>query len=294
MHVGMLTNSLFGVGETDIVKVADWAASQGFEEIELGGSVPLDKRAIDAVMGKGDIKVGAFLYCRNFLLPDDGPAFLEELMKRIDLAAELGIEKVLTSTGIDRGWDWDEKFDFYDGIRKRPIRSLEKVVELFKPILELAEKKNIKIGWETCPVMGNIAISPYLIDILFERLQSDKLGLAYDPSHLVWEMMDPYEPILKYGRQGKIFHVHGKDTEIDRTRLAYTGILSDYSWWRYRVPGLGEINWNKIVSNLYEVGYDGVVSIEHEDPVWEGTKEKVERGLLIGKRTIEKAIHMES
>ena len=245
-------------------------------------------------MGKGDIKVGAFLYCRNFLLPDDGPAFLEELMKRIDLAAELGIEKVLTSTGIDRGWDWDEKFDFYDGIRKRPIRSLEKVVELFKPILELAEKKNIKIGWETCPVMGNIAISPYLIDILFERLQSDKLGLAYDPSHLVWEMMDPYEPILKYGRQGKIFHVHGKDTEIDRTRLAYTGILSDYSWWRYRVPGLGEINWNKIVSNLYEVGYDGVVSIEHEDPVWEGTKEKVERGLLIGKRTIEKAIHMES
>ena len=225
MHVGMLTNSLFGVGETDIVKVADWAASQGFEEIELGASVPLDKRAIDAVMGKGDIKVGAFLYCRNFLLPDDGPAFLEELMKRIDLAAELGIEKVLTSTGIDRGWDWDEKFDFYDGIRKRPIRSLEKVVELFKPILELAEKKNIKIGWETCPVMGNIAISPYLIDILFERLQSDKLGLAYDPSHLVWEMMDPYEPILKYGRQGKIFHVHGKDTEIDRTSLAYTGIL---------------------------------------------------------------------
>lgn len=65
-------------------------------------------------------------------------------MKRIDLAAELGIEKVLISTGIDRGWDWDEKFDFYDGIRKRPIRSLEKVVELFKPILELAEKKNIK------------------------------------------------------------------------------------------------------------------------------------------------------
>lgn len=44
MHVGMLTNSLFGVGETDIVKVADWAASQGFEEIELGASVPLDKR----------------------------------------------------------------------------------------------------------------------------------------------------------------------------------------------------------------------------------------------------------
>ena len=114
---------------------------------------------------------------------------------------------------------------------------------------------------------------------------------AYDPSHLVWEMMDPYEPILRY--KDKIFHVHGKDTEVNRHRLNYTGILSDYSWWRYRVPGLGEIDWNKIVSNLYEIGYDGVISIEHEDPVWEGTKEKVEKGLLIGKRTIEKALHME-
>ena len=291
MHVGMLTNSLFGVGETGIEKVADWAADQGFEEIEIGASVPLDKEKLYRVMEKGRIKVGAFLYCRNFLLPDEGEVFLKELMKRIDLAGELGIPKVLTSTGIDRGWDWAEKFDFYDGIRKRPIRSMDRVVELFKGILDIAEKKNIKIGWETCPVMGNIAISPYLIDELFDRLPSYKLGLAYDPSHLVWEMMDPYEPILRY--KDKIFHVHGKDTEIDRQRLNYTGILSDYSWWRYRVPGLGEINWNKIVSNLYEIGYDGVVSIEHEDPVWEGTKEKVEKGLLIGKHTIDKAMHME-
>lgn len=291
MHVGMLTNSLFGVGETDFSKVADWAAKEGFQEIEVGATVPLDKKVIAQVMDKGNIKVGAFLYCRNFLLPDEGDVFLEELMKRIELAGELGIPKVLTSTGIDRGWDWDTKFDFYDGIRKRPIRSLERVVELFSRILDIAEKKNVKIGWETCPVMGNIAISPYLIDLLFDRLKSDKLGLAYDPSHLVWEMMDPYEPILKY--KDKIFHVHGKDTEINRARLAYTGILSDYSWWRYRIPGLGEINWDKIVSNLYEIGYDGVVSIEHEDPVWEGTKEKVEKGLLIGKRTIEKAMNME-
>lgn len=288
----MLTNSLFGVGEKDFTKVANWAASQGFQEIEIGATVPLDKKVFSEIMEKGDIKLGAFLYCRNFLLPDEGPVFYEELIKRINLAGELGIPKVLTSTGIDRGWDWDPNgFDFYDGIRKRPIRSLDKVVELFSRVLELAEKKNVKIGWETCPVMGNIAISPYLIDELFARLKSDNLGLAYDPSHLVWEMMDPYEPILKY--KDKIFHVHGKDTEINRTRLAYTGILSDYSWWRYRIPGLGEINWNKIVSNLFEIGYDGVVSIEHEDPVWEGTKEKVEKGLLIGKHTIEKALNME-
>ncbi len=291
MHVGMLTNSLFGVGESDFKKVAHWAAMKGFKEIEIGATVPLDKKMIAEVVDKGEIKVGAFLYCRNFLLPVEGEAFLEELMKRIEIAGELGIPKVLTSTGIDRGWDWDTKFDFYDGIRKRPIRSMERVVELFSRVLEAAERKNVKIGWETCPVMGNIAISPYLIEELFARLKSEKLGLAYDPSHLVWEMMDPYEPILKF--RDKIFHVHGKDTEINYSRLNYVGILSDYSWWRYRVPGLGEINWKKIVSNLYEIGYDGVISIEHEDPVWEGTREKVEKGLLIGKKTIEYAIDPE-
>ena len=69
MHVGMLTNSLFGVGETDFAKVAHWAAQQGFKEIEVGASVPLDKEAIYKVMCEGEIKVGAFLYCRNSCFP---------------------------------------------------------------------------------------------------------------------------------------------------------------------------------------------------------------------------------
>ena len=69
--------------------------------------------------------------------------------------------------------------------------------------------------------------------------------------------------------------------------------MSDYSWWRYRIPGLGEIQWNKLVSNLFEAGYDGVISVEHEDPVWEGTMEKVQKGLLIGQKTLRHAINMQ-
>jgi sugar phosphate isomerase/epimerase len=293
MYVGMITNSLVQAGVNDLEVIADWAAEHGFKELEVGPSAPLDIHVLDKIMEKGRVRIGALLYCRNFLLPDDGPLFREQLFKRIEIAGKLGIKKIVTSTGIDRGWDWAEKFDPYDGIRKRPIRSMDQIVELFKTVMDAAEKNDLKICLETCPLMGNIAISPYLLDELFRRIQSDQLGIAFDPSHFVWEMMDPYAPILRFGKQGKIFHVHGKDTEIDRQRLNETGILSDYSWWRYRIPGLGEINWNKLVSNLYEIGYDGVISMEHEDPVWEGSEEKVKRGLLIGKHTIEKAIHME-
>ena len=292
MKIGVLTNSLAMAGLRDVDRIADWAAANGFAELEIGPATILDEEKLEKVMERSDIRINSFLFCRNFLLPDDGPAFKEQLIYRIKLAGRLGIPRVHTSTGIDRGWDWDKKFDFYDGIRKRPMRSMDKVVDFLNEMLELAESCNVKLALETCPVMGNIAISPYLLEELFARIDSDRLGIAYDPSHFIWEMMDPYAPILEF--KDKIFHVHAKDTEVNRERLNRVGILSDYSWWRYRVPGLGEIDWNKIVSNLDEIGFDGCISIEHEDPVWSGTPEKVLRGNLIGKHTIEKAMNLDT
>ena len=140
--------------------------------------------------------------------------------------------------------------------------------------------------------MGNTAISPYLLHELLRRLPSKRLGIAYDPSHLVWEMIDAYDFVLEFGE--KIVLVHGKDAEILPDVLRTHGILSDFDWWRYRLPGLGALNWNKVISRLHEVGYDGVISIEHEDPVWEGTLEKVQKGILIGKNTMMKALNMDT
>ncbi|MDR1587911.1 MAG: sugar phosphate isomerase/epimerase [Treponema sp.] len=277
----------------ELPAIADWAVRNGFSELEIGASVPLDEELFSRIIAGGKIKIGALIYCRNPLLPgEEGAAFKKGVIERLRLAGRLGIPKLITSTGIDRGWDWDtDHFDFHDGIRKRPIRSMDRVADLLNEYLAISESAGTKICLETCPVMGNIAISPYLIEILFDRIPDKRLGLCYDPSHLVWEMMDPYDPILQF--RDRIYHVHGKDTEINRERLNKTGILSDFSWWRYRLPGLGEINWNKLVSNLYEAGYDGVISIEHEDPVWEGSPEKIQTGLLIGKRIIEKTLYPE-
>ena len=60
----------------------------------------------------------------------------------------------------------------------------------------------------------------------------------------------------------------------------------DVGWWRYRVPGRGEVDWRHLVDALYEGGFDGVLSVEHEDPVWGGTEDKVEVGLRIAHDTL--------
>ena len=203
----------------------------------------------------------------------------------------MGIKMVVTSTGIDREWDDKTDTNECDRVRRRPIRSMDAIQEFFTQVLEYADKADIDIAFELCPLMGNTAISPYLLHELFKRLPSKRLGIAYDPSHLVWEMIDAYEFIGEFGDKIKL--VHGKDAEILPEVLRTHGILSDFDWWRYRLPGLGTLNWNKIVSRLFEAGYDGIISIEHEDPVWEGTVEKIKKGILIGKNTIFKALNMD-
>ena len=60
----------------------------------------------------------------------------------------------------------------------------------------------------------------------------------------------------------------------------------DVGWWRYRVPSLGEIDWKRIVDTLYEGGFDGVLSVEHEDPVWGGTDKRIKTGLVVAHRTL--------
>ena len=77
---------------------------------------------------------------------------------------------------------------------------------------------------------------------------------------------------------------------IDRERLARTGILTDFSWWAYAIPGRGELDWAKLLAALKQIGYTGTVSLEHEDALYEGSVEKVQEGLLEGKRYLESLI----
>ena len=303
MKIGFLTNALVEQARRSgpntfqtLDEVAAWAADHGFTDLECGPMLPLDRAAYERVLGEGRIAITALIYCRNYLStdPEEAATHLAELKKRIEFAGALGIDKMVTSTGIDKRieegiYDRDPNVkDRGNMIRRIPVRSLDQVVDLYGPLLELAEKNNVRLCLENCPLMGNIAISPVMWRRLFQRLDSDKLGLAYDPSHLVWELIDPYAPLDEF--KDKIFHVHAKDAAIDRARLAETGILTDFSWWSYRIPGRGELDWKKLLSKLKANGYTGTISLEHEDAAYEGTLPAVEQGLLDGKAHLEQCL----
>lgn len=307
MKIGFLTNALVEQARrsgsdafSTLPQVADWAAAHGFTDLECGPMLPLDRAAYEQVLGEGKIGISALIYCRNYLStdPEEAAQHLAALRERIEFAGALGIDKVVTSTGIDKSvveglYDRDPALrDRGNLIRRIPAQSLDRVVDLFGPLVELAEKNNVRLCFENCPLMGNIAISPVMWKKIFERLPSDHLGLAYDPSHLVWEMIDPYTPLLEF--KDKIFHVHAKDTAIDRVKLARTGILTDFSWWSYRIPGRGELDWRQLLGQLIAEGYDGTISLEHEDAAYEGSVEAVENGLLDGKAWLETCIAPET
>ena len=303
MKLGFITNALAeqskrsGDGAFQTVKdVADWAAEHGFSDIECGPSLPLEEADYEAVLDKGEIGISTLIYCRNYLSTDEEEAkrHISELERRIVFAGRYGIEKVVTSTGIDKTieegiYDRDPNVkDRANMIRKIPIRSMDKFLKTFDQVFELAEKYNVKICFENCPLMGNIAISPVMWKAIFERTGSDKIGLAYDPSHLIWEFIDPYSPIEEFS--DKIIHFHAKDTLIHRDKLVRGGILTDFSWWEYKIPGSGELDWKKMFKMLKKIGYNGVISVEHEDRDFEGSTEAVERGLLKSKEFLEKYI----
>lgn len=272
MRMSLLTNSLTELGICDLQEIAGWAAENNIHELDVGPGIALDRSAFEKVQDGGKVKIRTMIYCRNFLSEDADEAHMhqEALKERIRFASEVGVDKIVCSTGVTK--------DAFVGMGFQPEKSLDACVELAKRFLEEAEKYNVRLCWENCPMMGNIATSPDMWQALFERLDSDRIGLCYDPSHLVWQMIDPYENIFRF--KDKIFLVHAKDTHVDHEKLGQYGVLQNNKWWKHRLPGLGDLDWNRIVDNLYQIGYDGTITIEHEDPVWSGNEEKVKRGIL--------------
>lgn len=116
----------------------------------------------------------------------------------------------------------------------------------------------------------------------------DEIGVNFDPSHLIWQGMDPVACIRKLG--DAIFHFHAKDTKVDKYNTALNGVLDTKHYsdeinrsWLFRSVGYGNdaAYWRDIISNLRMVGYDYVISIEHEDSLmdrFEGLEKAV--GLL--------------
>ena len=108
-------------------------------------------------------------------------------------------------------------------------------MELAKQFVDLAEKNGVRLCYENCPMMGNIATSPDMWEAIFDAVGSERLGLCYDPSHLVWQFIDPYRNIYKFA--DKIFHVHAKDTAVDRGDACFSRSFTE--WKMVEAPTAG-------------------------------------------------------
>ena len=127
-----------------------------------------------------------------------------------------------------------------------------------KSISPACEKYHVRILWEPWQGGPNVATEPAGYEALFKAFgNSAFVGLQYDPSHLVWQMMDPIQTARDF--VDKIYDVHLKDTEIRWPILRHGGIhpVDDAEWWRFRLPGLGSIDWPAFFTVLQDVGLPG-------------------------------------
>jgi sugar phosphate isomerase/epimerase len=165
----------------------------------------------------------------------------------------------------------------------------------YTPVAEAAQQLGLKLVIEHYPDFGrNLAINPASWRRLFELVPLPSLGLCFDPSHLVFLGIDYLRAVREFG--SRIHYAHAKDTEIIPEGLYQYGILAGPNfgrkpvgqpgWWRYCLPGYGQVNWGAYLGALLDVGYDGILSVEHEDDLW-GWRDNPERameGLVVAQK----------
>lgn len=205
-------------------------------------------------------------------------ANIEHLYKVIDASSLLGVNMVTTFIGRDQSKNIEE--------------NLELVKEIWPPVIRYAESKKVKIAIENCPMLfdssqwpggQNLMTTPVIWKKVFEILDSEYIGINYDPSHFVWQMMDYIEPIYEF--KDKIFHVHYKDIKLYPEKLKKCGTMAyPLDYMSPKLPGLGDVDWGKYVSALTDIGYDGYTCIEVEDRSFEGSKEKILDSIRISQK----------
>lgn len=277
-------------------KVIDFAAANGFRCVEMmcwpkgkaerryAGVTHIDvtdlnqKKAayLNEYAAKKGVYISGLGYYPNPLDPDLKQAkfFIDHIKKVIKAASLMKIPVVNTFIGRDYTKNLEENF-----VRFK---------KTWPSIISYAEDLGVKIGIENCPMLftndewpggKNMAISPAVWDRMFEIIPSKTLGLNYDPSHMIWQMMDPIQPIYDY--KDRIHHIHLKDAKVYRNRLDRNGILSTpLTYHSPKLPGLGDVNWNHFFTAVTDIRYRGPLCIEVEDKAFEGSEADVEKAIL--------------
>jgi sugar phosphate isomerase/epimerase len=299
MRLGLLTAPF---PETPLADVVDWTAANGFDAIEIAcwprttgptrryaGTSHIDVASISAseasdlaatIRGKG-LTISGLGFYPNPLHPD--PAHRETVighLKHVITAAEMmDVPFVNTFMGADAA--------------KTPDANWDDARKVWPDIVAFAADHGRRLTFENCPMLfsydewpggHNLATTPQMWRRILEQW-SGTVGLNFDPSHLILQMIDIPRFIREFGPH--ILHVQAKDLTIDREGLYERGVFSLGMGWQIpRLPGLGDVDWSALFAALWRVGYDGDIIIEHEDRTFEGTDDLVKRGFILARETL--------
>lgn len=294
-------------GDMPLEQAMDFIKAAGCDAVEIGTGAypgaphcPLDELVADAGKAKAWMKkitdrgleISALSCHGNPIHPDAKIAKEHDdvFRKTIDLASTLGIETVINFSGcpgdapgakfpnwVTCPWPTD-----FGEILKYQWNDV--AIPYWKEKNAYLKAKNVRVGLEMHP--GFIVYNPETALCLRESC-GDRIGVNFDPSHLFWQGMDPVYGIRALGKAGAIFHFHAKDCKIDPQNSLTHGVLDTKSYtdeisrtWVFRTIGYGHDTqvWKDMVSNLRLIGYDGALSIEHEDSLMsnrEGFKKAV-------------------
>lgn len=297
MHLGVASSCF---REVSLPEVLRWAGPSGFQTVEIdapptsvraGGSwfqhsalnvSALDGPARDALVStldKAGLKAAALAWRGHLLDPDAerAKAAVTHLARVVEAAATLGIGVVTIYVGRTPGATLGD--------------SIAEFARRAAPVLQQAETSQVRlaistspmIGWQTEDLPGNAAFCPELWEKIFTHVRSEALGLAFSPADLAWTGVDPVAAVTDYAE--KVFHIHALDVEMLDLRRQDCGVLRPSGgWWRYRLPGLGVVDWRRLIDRLHELDYTGSLVIPQEDPVWQGSLDKVKTGLALARR----------
>jgi len=297
MKLGLMTAAF---PTLTLEEVAKWSAANGFETLEVAAWPAargerrryagvshidvdqLDEGAVGDLLTRHYLGISSLAYYPNNLDADAATrqGAHEHLRNVVVAAQKLGVGVVGTFIGRDQ--------------RRSVTENLAEFRKVWPPLVRFASEHGVKIAIENCPMIfsedewpggKNLAYSPALWRQMFEVIPDPNFGLNLDPSHLVWQFIDYERAVREFA--GRILHVHAKDMAIDRDGLFEQGVMSLGMGWQIpKLPGLGEIHWDRFISALYGIGYDGAVSVEHEDRKFEGDVDLVKKGFVLAHNTL--------
>lgn len=299
MKVGLVTVPLYN---KSLDEMLSYVKSIGVEAVEIGtGGYPgqghCDREALLAdkakvkefkdTIKKHDMIISALSTHGNPVHPDKEVAkkFHTDFERTCELANELEIDTVITFSGCPGGCAEDKTPNWVtcpwpdDFLSVLDYQWNDVLIPYWQKETAYAEKYGVKkIALEMHP-----GFSVYNTETLLKLRNAvgKSIGANFDPSHLFWQGIDPVASIKKLGLEGAIFHFHAKDTKIDKYNNAVNGVLDTKHYgdelnrsWVFRALGYGNdfSVWKDMVSMLQLVGYNHVMSIEHEDSYMTSTE----------------------